>query len=214
MKSVLLIGLGRIGRCLLKELSSLGDDVLVIDIDEGKVNDALKYATNAQIGDATNEDCIKSLGVSDFDLCIVTTGTDFESSLVTTALLKENGAKFVLSQATNERQAQFLKRNGADEVLFMEQQIAHWVSVTYSDDRIFDYVKLSSDIAIFETSLPKGWAGKSVFSLDVRRKFNVNILGVKKNGILSLANDPNRPFEEGETVLLLGCEKDVRKVLK
>jgi len=138
MKSVLLIGLGRFGSYVAQSLNDLGHEVLAIDSNEGRVNDALKYVTNAQIGDASNERFIASLGVRNFDLCIVAIADDFQNSLEVTSLLKDYGAPFVLARASDESHAKFLLRNGADDVVFLEKQMASWTAIKYSNDSIFD----------------------------------------------------------------------------
>lgn len=214
MKSVLLIGLGRFGRYMAQSLSELGNQVLAVDRDEERVNDALEYVTSAQIGDATNERFIESLGVRDFELSIVSIGDDFRSSLEVTSLLKEHGAPFVLARATGDSHAKFLLRNGADDVIRMEQHMAHWTAVTYSDDRIFDYMQLSDDYAIYEASLPVSWQGRTVIDLEVRKRYNINILAVKRKGMLIPLDGATHVFSAGETLLILGSRKDMTRFLK
>ena len=179
MKSVLLIGLGRFGRHMAIKFQELHHEVLAIDSDEQRVNDALDLVTNAQIGDSTNEQFIASLGVRNFDLCVVAIGDDFQSSLETTALLKEQGAPFVLARASREVHAKFLLRNGADEVIYPEKQMANWAAVRYSGDHIFDYVQLTPDHSIYETAVPESFVGKTAVELAVRQKYRVNILATK-----------------------------------
>lgn len=214
MKSVLLIGLGRFGCYVAQALDEQGDEVMAIDKDEDKVNDALKYVTNALIGDSTNERFVQSLGVSNFDLCIVAIADDFQSSLETTALLKDCGAKYVLSRASEESHAKFLLRNGADEVVFLEKQMAAWTAIKYSNDNIFDYMELSDDYAIYETPVPHSWVGKTVVELEVRKKFNINILATKTHGNLTPLNGVGHVFSANENLLLLGAKKDMQKFLK
>ena len=120
MKSILLIGLGRFGKHIAMELHSLGHQVMAVDHNEVRVNEALPFLTSAQIGDSTSEDFLSSLGVRNFDVCIVAIGTDFQSSLETTSLLKELGARLVVSRAARDVHAKFLLRNGADEVVYPE----------------------------------------------------------------------------------------------
>ena len=143
MKSVLLIGLGRFGRHMAAKLQELHHEVLAVDKNEERVNDALDLVTHAQIGDSTSEAFIASLGVRNFDLCVVAIGDDFQSSLETTALLKEQGARFVLSRAARDVHAKFLLRNGADDVVYPERETASWAAVRYSSDHIFDYIQLT-----------------------------------------------------------------------
>ena len=214
MKSVLLVGLGRFGRYVAQTLNDLGDEVLAIDRDEARVNSALKYVTNAQIGNSSSERFIESLGVRNFDLCIVTIGDDFQSSLETTSLLKDYGAPFVLARATDDSHAKFLLRNGADDVVYLEKQMASWTAVKYSNDNIFDYMQLTDEYAIYETPVPDSWLSKSVLALDVRKKYNINILATKKGGVLTPLSGPDHIFRADETLLILGARKDMQKFLK
>jgi len=213
MKSVLLIGLGRFGRHMAQKLQELHHEVLAIDKDEERVNDALGFVTNAQIGDSTNEHFIASLGVRNFDLCVVAIGDNFLSSLETTALLKDYGAPFVLARATRDNHAKFLLRNGADEVIYPERQMAEWAAVRYSSSHVFDYIKLTPEHAIYETDVPSAWVGKSVGQLCVRQKYHVNILATKEDGQLSPLPGSTHIFTNTETILILGHNRDIQKFL-
>lgn len=213
MKSVLLIGLGRFGRHMAEKLQELHHEVLAIDIDEQRVNDALPYVTNAQIGDATNEDFIASLGVRNFDLCVVAIGDNFQSSLEATALLKEYGAPFVLARAARDVHAKFLLRNGADDVIYPEKQMASWAAVRYSADHIFDYVELTPEYSIYETAVPPAWVGKTVVDLAVRQKYHINILATERHGVLEPLPGPAHCFSEDERIFILGSERDMQKFL-
>lgn len=213
MKSVLLIGLGRFGRHLAEKLKELRHEVLAIDKNEQRVDDALSLVTNAQIGDGCNPQFIASLGVRNFDLCVVAIGDDFQSSLETTALLKENGAPFVLSRATRDIHAKFLLRNGADEIIYPEKQMASWAAVRYSSDHIFDYVELTPEYSIYETEVPAAWVGKSVVELAVRQKYHINILATKRGGILEPLPGPGHAFKADETIFILGGNRDIQRFL-
>ena len=213
MKSVLLIGLGRFGRHMAQKLRELHHEVLAVDRSETRVNDALPYVTNAQIGDSTNETFIASLGVRNFDLCVVAIGDDFQSSLETTALLKEQGAPFVLSRATRDVHAKFLLRNGADDVIYPEKQMATWAAVRYTADHIFDYMELTPNYSIFETAVPAAWVGRTVVELAVRQKYGINILATKHGGTLEPLPGPGHCFVADETIFILGGNRDVQKFL-
>ena len=162
MKSVLVIGLGNFGMLTVKKIHELGHQVMAIDKNEERVNSALPYVTNALIGDSTNEKFLESLGINNYDVCIETIGNDFQSSLETTCLLKELGGKVVVSRANREVQAKFLLRNGADEIVNPEKQIAKWTAIRYTSDYILDYIKLDDNYAIFEVKIPLEWIGKSI----------------------------------------------------
>lgn len=211
MKTVLLIGLGRFGRHIAMNLNQLGHQVMAVDSVEERVEAVLPFVTNAQIGDSTNEAFLESLGVRNFDVCIVAIGNDFQSSLETTSLLKELGGKLVVSRAARDVQAKFLLRNGADEVVYPEKQIAKWTAIRYSADHILDYVELDEEHAMFEISVPGSWAGRSIGQIDIRKKFNINIMGIKRNGKLHLSISPDMVLEAGETMLVLGQNKDLQK---
>ena len=136
MKNILLIGLGRFGRHIALQLNKLGHEVMAVDSNEERVNKILPIVTNAQIGDSTNTEFLKSLGIGNFDVCIVTIGGNFQNSLETTSLLKELGAKLVVSRAERDVQEKFLLRNGADEVVYPEKQVANWAAIRYTADHI------------------------------------------------------------------------------
>lgn len=214
MKSVLLIGLGRLGRNIAHTLGELKHQVMAVDKREDRVNAVLPYVSNAIIGDGTDTDFLRSLGVNNFDLCIVAIGSDFQSSLETTSLLKDFGAPMVVSRAFDEVHAKFLLRNGADEIVYPEKQIAHWTAIRYSTDNIFDYIAINQDYAIFEISVPRPWVGKTVGQLDLRKMHSINILGTKKDGILNPKVTPETYLSPDETLLVLGSHKEIQKCNK
>ncbi|MBQ8618007.1 MAG: TrkA family potassium uptake protein [Clostridia bacterium] len=211
MKSILLIGIGRFGKHIAMDLHRLNHQVMVVDDNEDRINELLPYVTNAQIGDSTNRDFLESLGVNNFDVCFVAIGKDFQSSLETTCTLKELGAKLVVSRAASDVHAKFLLRNGADEVIYPEKQIAKWASIRYSSDHILDYIELDESHAIFEVSVPKAWVGKSILQLDVRRKYNINIMGIKQGGRMNVSVSPDTLLTEDITLLVLGEYKALQK---
>lgn len=211
MKSILLIGLGRFGKHIAMKLHELNHEVMAIDKQEERVEEVISFVTNAQIGDSMNEAFLRSLGVGNFDVCIVAIGNDFQSSLETTSLLKELGAKMVVSRAGRDVQAKFLLRNGADEIVYPEKQLANWTAIRYSSDHIFDYIALDNDYAIFEIEIPNNWIGHTVGEINIRRKYNINIMAVKKNGKLDLTVTPDTRFMEGEALLVLGKNRDIQK---
>lgn len=211
MKSVLIIGLGNFGSLIAKQIHELGHQVMAVDKNEDRVNQALPFVTNALIGDSTNESFLESLGINNFDICIETIGNDFQSSLETTSLLKELGGKMVVSRANREVQAKFLLRNGADEVVNPEKQIAKWTAIRYTCDHILDYVKLDDSHAIFEVDLPSEWIGKTISQIDIRQKYGINILATKENGKMNLALTPDYAFNPNQTLLVLGEHKAIQK---
>lgn len=214
MKSVLIIGLGRFGQHLCKKMTELKNEVMVVDIKAENVEALMPLVTNAQIGDCTNVEVLKSIGIGNFDLCFVCIGTNFQSSLEITSLLKENGAKYVVSKATRDIQAKFLLRNGADEVVYPEKQLAKWTAIRYSADHILDYIELDGEHAIFEIPVPKDWEGRTIGQMDIRKKYNINIMGIKKNGNLELSVTPDMVLEPKGTMLVLGRNRDIQKCFR
>ena len=214
MKNILLIGLGRFGRHVAIQLNNLGHEVMAVDNNEERVNEVLPFVTNAQIGDSTNADFLKSLGIGNFDVCMVTIGGNFQNSLETTSLLKELGAKTVVSRAERDVQKKFLLRNGADQVVYPEQQLAKWTAIRFSSDHILDFVNLEGDYDIYEVDLPERWVGMSVGEIDIRKKYGINIIAVRRNGTLDFSVKPETSFEEGDTILVLGQYRDLQKCFK
>lgn len=212
MKSVLLVGLGRFGRRVAEKLYEMNHQVMAIDWKEERVDAILPFVTNAQIGDSTNPDFLMALGIRNFDFCIVAIGDNFQSSLETTSLLKELGANLVVSRAASDVHAKFLLKNGADEIVFPEKQFAEWTAIRYSADHILDYIELDDEHAIFEVNVPAEWVGKTVGELDVRKKYSLNILAVKEDGVLNLAITPETAITTEQTMLVLGTMRQLQKV--
>lgn len=211
MKSVLLIGMGRFGRHIAQHLNEMGHEVMAVDHVEERVEAVLPFVTNAQIGDSTNAAFLETLGIRNYDVCIVAIGNDFQSSLETTSLVKEMGAKLVVSRAARDVHAKFLLRNGADEVVYPEKQLAKWTAIRYSADHILDYIELDSDHAMFEIPVPGAWSGRSIRQIDIRKKYNINIIGIKKNGKLELNVSPDLVLEPQNTMLVLGSNREIHR---
>lgn len=213
MKSVLLIGLGRFGRHIAKKLYSLGHEVMAVDSNEERVDSILPFVTNAQIGDSTSQEFLSSLGVRNFDACIVAIGDNFQNSLETTDLLKELGARKVIARASRGVQEKFLLRNGADEVVYPEKQLASWTAIRCTSEHILDYIELDEDYSIFELSIPEPWQGKSILQLDLRKRYGINVLGVRTEGQLHMNITPETVLDADRSVLILGQQKLVQKLL-
>lgn len=214
MKNILLIGMGRFGKTMAAELDKLGHQVMAVDCREKCINECIDFVTNAQIGNSTNPEFLQSLGVESYDVCIVTIKKDFQSSLETTTLLKDLGAKLVVSRAASDFHARFLLRNGADKIIFPEKQMAKWAAVRYSSNHMLDYVELDENVSIFELDVPESWVGKTVSQIDVRKKYNINVLGMFIDGKLSITINPDTVFVSDSPILVLGNYKDVQKCFK
>ena len=204
MKSFLVIGLGRFGRHLTRYLLELGNEVMVLDKDEEKVAKVASMATAACVGDCQDEQVLEALGVRNFDICFVCVRDDFQCSLEATAALKELGARFVVARADQERQIKFLRKIGADHVVHTEMDMARRAAIRFSAENVFDYFELTPKFAIFELEVPKEWEGRTVIELEVRKKYNVNILGVKSGDVVVPLVDPNYRFREDGHLIVAG----------
>ena len=202
-KNVLLIGAGRFGKHMAMQLNQLGHQVMAVDTDETRINDVMNIVTNAQIGDSTNAEFLKSLGVGNFDVC-----------METTSLLKELGARYVVSRAERDVQEKFLLRNGADAVVYPEKHEAKWAAVRYTADHILDLIQLDNTHAILEVEVPESWLGKSIIELDIRKKYGVNIMAIKHNDSINVNVEPDIVLTEDITLLVLGDYKNLKKCFK
>ena len=163
------------------------------------------------IGDATSSEFLKTLGIRDFDLCFVCIGDAFLEALEITSLLKELGAKEVISRAASEREEKFLLRNGADYVVFPERQLANWMAIRYSSDHIKNYIEVSDGFSIYEVTVPDQWAGRKIIDIDVRKKYGISILGIR-NGKMNMNPLYDTILRAEDTMLVLGREEDLQKM--
>ena len=214
MKSILLIGVGRFGRRIVQRLTAMNVEVMAVDCQEERVQAVAPYAAKVLVGDASNAEFLRSLGVRNFDACIVAIGDNFLSSLEVTSLLKELGAKRVISRAARDTQEKFLLRNGADEVVYPEGQLAAWTAIRHTTDHVLDYIALDSEYAIYDLSVPGEWVGKTVGALDIRKKYHLNLLAVRENGQPSTAVTSDTVLEAHQTILVLGKWKDIQKCFR
>lgn len=213
-KNFLIIGEGRFGRYAAIRLHDLGHQVMVVDKEESRINKIMLFASDARIGDSTDKAFLQSLGVRNFDACLVTIGDDFLSSLQTTFTLQELGAREVIARATSSRQEKFLLRNGADAVVFPERELGFWTAIRYSSDSISNYVDLSDGYGILEINVPERWIGRKIGDLNVRRKYHVNILGLRnEQGRPDMDIRSDTTLQQGQTMLVLGKTEHVQKIL-
>lgn len=213
MKSVLIIGAGQFGNHIAQRMNALNCEIMTIDENEERINAILPYVTDAQIGDSTNAEFMKSLGVRNYDVCIVTIAEDFQNSLETTSLLKELGAKIVVSRASNDVQEKFLLRNGADEVIYPEKQTAIRIATKFASDTILDFIQMDDIYSIYEIKVPKEWHGKTIVQLDIRKKYNINIISLKRSEQINIPM-PDTLIREDDVVLVIGELKDIQKCFK
>lgn len=213
MKSILMIGMGKFGHLLCMNMAELNNEIMIVDEDEERLSDLLPIVTSAQIGDCTNVEVLKSLGIRNFDVCFVCISGNFQNSLEITSLLKELGASYVVSKAERDIQAKFLLRNGADEVIYPERDTAEQAAKKFSSDHVFDYLELTDDYGIYEIPLLKEWLGHSIRALNFRVRYQVSILGIKTGKDLNLLPSADHIFEKDQHLMVIGKKKDVDKIL-
>jgi trk system potassium uptake protein TrkA len=209
MKSILIIGMGTLGRHLAAKMQELGNDVMIIDKNEAVIQELAPIFPDAIIGDCTNEGVLRSIGVNNFDCCFVAIGEDFYASLEITSILKELGANCVISKARRERQAKFLKEIGADEVFYPEQEIAEKLAVRYTATNIFDYIELTSEYSIFEIPILPEWVGKTIQEINVRSKYQINIIATKKGSKVDPLPSGKHVFQKDSHIVVIGKASDV-----
>ena len=212
MRSILVIGMGTLGVHLATKMQELGNDVMIVDIDEERIQELSPNFNNSFVGDCTNEGVLRSLGVNNFDYCFVAIGESSYASLEITSLLKELGAQYVISKASRTRHAEFLKKIGADEVFFPEREIAEKLAVRYSAKNVFDYIELSSEYSIYEIPVLREWIGKSIKELNIRNRYNINIIAIKKNDVLFPVANVEHVFVSGEHIVVIGTSSEVFKL--
>ncbi|MDP4110008.1 MAG: TrkA family potassium uptake protein [Bacillota bacterium] len=208
MKTVLVIGMGRFGQHIASKFASLGNDVMVIDRSEDKIEEILPKVASAQIGDCRKESVLRSIGVNNFDICVMAIGSDFQSSLEITLLLKELGAPHVIARASRDIHAKFLLRSGADEVIYPEKQMAEKLAVRYSAKNVFDYIELTPEYSVFEITPVESWIGKTIEQIGVRTKYQISILATKEGENIIPLPKADHMFKKSEHLIVFGKKED------
>lgn len=211
-KSILVIGMGRFGNHLAVKLLELGNAVMVVDKDDKIIQSVSSVIENVIVGDCTDENVVRALGIGNFDMCFVTIGKNFESSLIVTSLLKKLGAKYIVTKAGRDIQTDILKKIGADEVVYPERELAEKLAVKYNASSILDYIELSSDHAIYEIEIPADWVGKTIGEINVRRRYHVNILAVKNEGFVQPIPGADYKFHSGNQIVVIGKPADIKRL--
>ena len=213
-KSVLIIGIGRFGRHMAKKLSELGNEVMIVDQSESRISDLLPFVASAQIGDCTNPDVLKSLGITNFDICFVCIGSNFQSAIEITYQLKELGAHYVISKANRELHEKFLLRNGADEVVYPEKESAIKTAIRTSAHLVFDYIELTPDYSIVEIPTLESWVGRTINQVGIRNSYKITILATKKGEHISPLPGAKHIFKADEHLIVAGEKNDLEKLFK
>ncbi len=212
MKSILVIGMGRFGKHLALKMKELGNDVMIVDRNEEKISELAPIFTDSYIGDCCHEGVLRSLGVGNFDICFVTIGEDFQSSLEITSMLKDLGAQYIVSKAGQEIQAKFLSKIGANEVISPEKSMAERLAVRYNANNIFDSIVLNADYSIYEISVHRDWVGKTIAKVNVRKVYSVNIIAIKKGEKINPMPGAEYTFEKDDHLVVIGKSSDVFKL--
>ena len=215
MKSFLIVGLGSFGHHLCRALAEQKCEVMVADQVSETLEDLLPLVVSAKVGDCTNEEVLRSFDIPSFDACFVCLGDgNILGSLQITSLLKELGARKVFSKADDDVQAKFLLRNGADEVIYPEQEVAASLAVSESSDSIFDCIRLTADYSIYELQPLPRWVGKSLKELNFRVKYNLTVIAAIRDGVIRPNLSPDYTFREEEHLLVLGRIEDIHRVIR
>ncbi len=211
-KSILVIGMGRFGKHLAVKLFELGNDVMVVDKDDKIIQSVSSIIEDVIVGDCTDENVVRALGIGNFDMCFVTIGKNFESSLVVTSLLKKFGAKYIVTKAGRDIQTDILKKIGADEVVYPERELAEKLAVKYNASSILDYIELSPEHAIYEIYVPEDWVGKTIGEINVRRRYRINVIAVKNEASVQPMPYADYEFHDGEQIVISGKPADIKRL--
>ncbi len=213
MKSILVIGMGKFGHYLARSLANKGNQIMIVDKDETKMSDLLDVVTSAKIADCTRREVLSTLGVGEFDRCVVCVTDDFQSSLEITDLLIELGARHVTALAATDIQEKFLYRIGAQRVIHPDRDIANRLAIKLSHDSVLDYIAVSGDFSIYELMPPKKWTERSIAELKVRAKWGITVLAIRQ-GEKIVMPDATYCFQSDEPMIVMGREEDIRRLIR
>ena len=214
MKSILIIGMGKFGQHLCRKLLELDNEIMIIDQNEEQIREFFTEVTSSRIGDCTNPDVLEALGLNNFDIVIVAITENFQNSLEITNLVKELGAKHVISLASRDIQAKFLLKNGADEVVYPERDVAYNLAAKVSANHVFDYVELDDDYSIYEGPVLKSWVGGTIRELNINAKYHINIIGVITDGVTKIMPGPDYRFVPGDHMQIISNKEASEQLFK
>lgn len=213
-KQFAVIGLGHFGSSIAKTLYSLGNEVLVIDDSEDRVKSISDHVTHAVQADATDENVLRSLGIKNFDIAVVSIGSDIQSSIMITLLLKEAGVKYVVARASNELHASVLYKVGADRVVLPERDLGIKTAHSISSDSVFDYIQLSPEYSILEISAIPEWEDKTLSELNIRAKYGINVIAIKRDKDINVSPRGEDLILPGDILVVIGSANDLSKISK
>lgn len=211
-KQFVVIGLGRFGSSLARTLYSLGHEVLAVDENEEAVQEIVEHVTHAVQADATDESSLNALGIRNFDVAVIAIGNDMQASILVTLMMKELGLKYVVSKAMNDLHAKVLYKIGADRVVFPEREMGVKIANNLISSNILEYIELSDDYSIVETQTLSEWIGKNLVEINMRAKFGVNVMAIKRNSKINISPKADDVIEEGDTLIVVGKNDDLSRL--
>lgn len=211
MKSFLIIGVGEFGKHLAYKLQSMGNEVCIVDSNKSITSVLESDFENVYIADCMNIAALKDLGVKNYDACIVAVGQNFQASLEITSHLKELGAKYIISKANSDIQAKFLKMAGANETVYPEKDIAEKIAVKCNASNLLDFLKISNVYSIFEIEIPKSWISHSLLELNLRKKYNINVIAIQSDEVVAIP-DADYVFKENDHIYIFGNSNIIGKL--
>ncbi|GAE03582.1 TrkA family potassium uptake protein [Clostridium botulinum B str. Osaka05] len=211
-KQFVVIGLGRFGTSVAKTLYTLGNDVLAIDSSEDIVQSISDSVTHSVQIDATDENSLRALGIRNFDVAVITIGSDIQASTMATLLVKEMGVKYIIAKANTEIHAKVLYKIGADRVVFPERDMGVRVAHNLVSTNILDYIELSPNYSIAEIVTPKPWHGKTLNELNIRANYGINVVALKRGEEINVSPVAEDTIDSGDIIVAIGSEEDLTKV--
>lgn len=211
-KQYAVIGLGRFGRSVARSLHNMGHEVLAIDSDAALVQEIADCCTHAVEADATDENALKELGLRNFDVVVVAIGDDIQSSIISTVILKELGCRYVIAKAQSDLHGKVLYKTGADRVIFPERDMGVRVAHNLVSSNILDYIELAPEHSIVEIQIPDSMSGRSLRQLELRTEFNVNVIGIKRNGHINILPKAEDKVQKNDVLVVLGANVDIRRL--
>ena len=211
-KSFAVIGLGRFGSSVAATLFQLGHDVIAVDREMEQVNDIIDHVTQAVQMDTTDERALRKLSLGDLDGVIISMGDDIRASILTTVLCKEQGAKTLICKASDDLHAKLLIKTGADKIIMPERDSGMRLAQSLSSENVLDFLELSDSYSISEMKIPSAWAGKSLREIDVRAKYGVSIIAIKRTESILLALNAGDQLKQGDLLIMIGANKDLKRI--
>lgn len=209
------IGMGKFGQAIARELYNQGKEVLAIDINEDKINLVSEFTTHAVTADASDEQAIAAIGIANFDAVIVCMGSNMQASILTTLICKEQGAPYIVAKANSRKHKAVLTKIGADLVVEPEEEIARKMAIQFAFPRLNDMMELSANFTIAETEVPERWYNRNLIDIDMRRRYGITLLIVKRNNNTVIASPAgDTVLMEGDSILFGGSNDDIDKFLE